>query len=396
MPIPSPFHTRTGQLCESQEWRNWSGYLAAASYEPAHEREYFAIRNAAALIDVSPLYKYEIRGPEALRLVNRTVTRDVGRCAVGRVMYTPWCDDEGKVIDDGTVARLAEDRFRITAADPNLAWFQDCGFGLDAEIVDVSTGLAALAVQGPNAREALKKVLQGAALDALKYYHLTQAMADGIPLAVSRTGYTGDLGYELWVAPENAERLWDLLVNAGQGYGLLPAGMAALDLARIEAGLLLIEIDYKSSRKALIPAQKSSLFELGLGWTVDLDKPGFVGRRALAAEKKQGTKWSFTGLAVDWAGLEGLFNRVGLAPQVAGRASRAAAPIYVRGRQIGQATSHTFSPLLKQYIALATLESGHARPGTRATIEVTVEYERLQAEARVVKLPFFNPSRKRA
>jgi aminomethyltransferase len=396
MPIPTPFHTRTGQLCESQEWRNWSGYLAAASYEPAHEREYFAIRNAAALIDVSPLYKYEIRGPEALRLVNRIVTRDVGRCAVGRVMYTPWCDDEGKVIDDGTVARLAEDHFRITAADPNLAWFQDCGFGLEADIVDVTTGLAALAVQGPKSREVLKKVLQGAELDALKYYHLTQAAADGTALTVSRTGYTGDLGYELWVAPEKAGRLWDLLVDAGRGYGLLPAGMAALDLARIEAGLLLIEIDYKSSRRALIPAQKSSPFELGLGWTVDLDKPGFVGRRALVAEKKQGAKWSFTGLAIDWAALEGLFNRVGLAPQVAGRASRAAAPVYLRGRQIGQATSHAFSPLLKQYVALGTLESRHDEPGTRVTIEVTVEYERLQAEARVVKLPFFNPPRKRA
>ena len=396
MPIPSPFHSKTASLCESHEWRSWSGYLAAASYEPTHEREYYAIRNAAALIDVSPLYKYEIRGPEALRLVNRIVTRDVRKCAVGQVMYTPWCDDDGRVIDDGTVARLDEQRFRITAADPNLAWFQDCGTGLEAESIDVSTSLAALAVQGPNSRAVLKKMLKGADVDSLKYYHLLKAEAGGIPLDVSRTGYTGDLGYEVWIAAEHAGMLWDLLVEAGQGYGLLPAGMAALDIARIEAGLLLIEIDYKSSRKALIPDQKSSPFELGLGWAVDLKKPGFVGHTALSAEKRQGMKWSFVGLAVDWEGLEGLFARAGLSPQVAGRASRAAAPVYLGGRQIGQATSQAFSPILKKYIALATLESRHAAPGTRAELEITVEYERLQAGAKVVKLPFYNPSWKRA
>jgi aminomethyltransferase len=396
MPIPTPFHSRTAPLCESQEWRGWSGYLAAASYEPAHEREYYAIRSSAALIDVSPLFKYEVSGPDALKLVNRIMTRDLGKCAVGQVMYSPWCDDDGKVIDDGTIARLDQDRFRITAADPSLAWFQDCGYGMQVEIRDVSTDLAALALQGPNARRILKEAVQGTDLDGLRYYRLARASAQDLPLTITRTGYTGDLGYELWIAPEHAGRLWDLLVEKGEKYGLTPAGMVALDIARIEAGLPLIEIDYISSRKALIPAQKSSPFELGLDWAVALDKPGFIGRKALLAEKRRGAVWSFTGLDVDWQVLEALFARAGLPPQVAGRASRAALPVYREGRQVGQATSHTFSPVMKKYVALATLESQHAAPGTRLDVEVTVEYTRLQAAAKVVKLPFYDPPRKRA
>lgn len=397
MPIPTPFHARTAAVCQSYEWRNWSGYLAAGTYEPTHEWEYFAVRNAAALFDISPLFKYEISGPDALRLVNRIVTRDVARCRVGQVMYSPWCNEAGKVIDDGTIARLAEDRFRITAADPNLLWFEDCGFGLDVSVTDVSTELAALALQGPNARRILKTVVAGANLDNLAYFRLAQAKIGNIPLTITRTGYTGDLGYELWVSPQHAEQLWDALVEAGQNYGLSPAGMAALDIARIEAGLLLIEVDYISSRKALIEAQKSSPFELGLGWTVALEKEDFVGRSALLAESKAGAVWQFTGLEVDWPALEKLFAAVGLPPQVTGRASRVAVPLYnSRGRQVGQATSHTFSPLLKKYIALASVESRYARPGTRLNFEITVEYTRQKCPATVVNLPFFNPERKRA
>jgi aminomethyltransferase len=395
MPVPSPLHSRTAALCESQEWRDWSGYLAAATYEPGYEREYFAIRNAAALIDVSPLFKYEIYGPQAAELVNRIFTRDLQRCAVGQVMYTPWCDDDGKVIDDGTVARLAAERFRITAADPSLVWFQDCGYRMEAEVEDVSERLAAIAIQGPNAREILKRVLTGIDLDGLKYYRLAHGLSGERPVTVTRTGYTGDLGYELWVAPEDAEVLWDRLVVAGRGYGLLPAGMAALDLARIEAGLLLIEVDYKSSRKALIPAHNSSPFELGLGWAVDLEKPGFIGRQALLVERQRGPQWGFAGLEADWEALERQFARAGLPPQVAGRASRLAVPVYLGRRQIGQATSQAFSPVLKKYLALATLDSQHLEPGMAVEIEITVEYVRLRVGAKVVKLPFFNPARKR-
>jgi aminomethyltransferase len=396
MPIPTPFHPRTAPLCESHEWRNWSGYLAAGVYEPSHEREYFAIRNSAALIDVSPLFKYEIRGPDALRLVDRIVTRDVTGCQVGQVLYTPWCDEDGKVIDDGTVARLAADHFRVTAADPNLRWFQDVGYGLDAEVADVTTDLAALALQGPRSRAILGECLKGVDLGRLRYYRLAHGHVDGVPVTVTRTGFTGDLGYELWVRPKDATILWDRLGAIGAAYGMLPAGMVALDLARVEAGLLLIEVDYISAAHALIEAQKSSPFELGLGWAVALDAGEFVGRRALLAEKARGAQWSFVGLRVDWPELERLYAQVDLPPHVAGRALRTAVPLYKGGKQIGQATSRAFSPLLKQYLALGSVLSRYAAPGTRLKIEVTVEYSRQQAEATVVPLPFFNPERKKA
>ena len=402
MPIPTPFHPRTSHLCESHEWRGWSGYLAAATYEPTHEREYYAIRNSAAMIDVSPLFKYVIRGPDAEGLVNRIMTRNVTKCAVGQVMYSPWCDDDGKVIDDGTISRLAPDAFRLTAADPNLRWFQDCGYGMQAEVVDVSSELAALALQGPNARKILKEIFTGFDLDALRYYRFGQGYVADLPVTVSRTGYTGDLGYELWVAPQAAGQLWDRLMEAGMGYGITPAGMIALDIARIEAGLLLIEVDYISSRKALIEAQKSSPFEIGLGWAVDLDKGEFVGRRALLTEKQQDTsRWQWAGFEVIWESLEALYTSVDLAPQLAGRASRSPVPVYQNDRQVGQVTSHTFSPILKKYIGLGTLQKPYPISGSRVQadqveMEFTIEYVRRRAEARIVKTPFFNPPRKRA
>lgn len=395
MPIPTPFHTRTASLCESYEWRNWSGYLAASVYEPAHEREYYAIRNSAALIDISPLFKYEITGPQAARLVDRVMTRNVARCKVGQVLYSPWCDEDGKVIDDGTIARLDENHFRVTSADPSLRWFQDCGYGMDAQVTDVSQELATLALQGPNSRTILKKVVDGIDFDALKFFHLAQGTVDDFAITVTRTGYTGDLGYELWVRPSHALQLWDHLIDTGTAYGLLPAGMVALDMARIEAGLLLIEIDYISSHKAVIEAQKSSPYELGLGWTVQLDGDPFIGRKALIAEKQQGSKWAFVGLHIDWVHLEKLYGAVDLPPQVTGRASRHAVPIYKNGRQIGQATSQTFSPVLKKYIAIGTVLSQYAAPGTPVEVEITVEYSRQKARATIVPTPFYDPAQKR-
>ncbi len=396
MPIPTPFHERTAPLCESYDWRGWAGYLAASLYEPSHEREYFAIRNSVAAIDVSPLFKYEISGPDAARLVDRIITRDVSKCRVGQMLYAPWCDEDGKVIDDGTVARLGENHFRITAADPNLRWFQDVGYGLNAQVADVSPELAALAVQGPNGRALLKEVLTGIDLDRLGYYRLAQAQVDGVPLTVTRTGFTGDLGYELWIRPSHATLLWDRLFAAGQRYGLLPAGMVALDIARIEAGLLLTEVDYKSAHYAVTEAQKSSPYELGLGWVVALDGADFIGRKALHAEKERGPAWSFVGLEIDWVHLEQLFAKEDLPPQVARRASRTAVPLYKGGKQIGQATSQTFSPILKKYIALGQVLTPYAAPGTQLEVEITVEYQRQKAKATIVPTPFYNPPHKRA
>jgi aminomethyltransferase len=396
MPIPTPFHIRTALLCQTNEWRDWSGYLSAIAYQPSHEAEYFAVRNSAGLLDVTPLYKYEVSGPDALRLVNRVMTRDVAKCRVGQVMYSPWCDEHGKVIDDGTVARLGTNHFRLTAADPSLRWFQDVGYGMDAEVRDVSPELAALALQGPNSQAILEQALPVPKLASLPYYHLLQTQFDGQPLTLTRTGYTGDLGYELWIAPDRAAKLWDRLMEVGRLYGLMPVGLAALDMLRIEAGLLLIEVDYTSTLNARIPQQKSSPFEIGLGWAVNLNKPDFVGQRALQAEKKRGAPRSFVGLDIAWLDLEKLFGVVNLPPQVAGRASRIAVPLYVNGKHIGQATSLVFSPILKKYIALATVQSKYAQPGSQIEIEITVEYGRKRAPATVARLPFFDPARKKA
>jgi len=392
---PTPFHSRTSTLCEAQNWRRWAGYLTAGSYELTHEREYWAIRNSGALFDVSPLYKYLITGPDALRLLNRIVTRDVSKCAVGQVMYTPWCDEAGKVIDDGTISRLDERTFRLTSADPNLRWLHQNAFRLNVHTADVSDTTAALSLQGPNSRAILKRLCD-ADLDKLKYFRVTSTKIRDIPVQISRTGYTGDLGYEIWVDAKHAEALWDVLMEAGHDYGITPAGILALDVARVEAGLLLIEVDYQSARHALIEAQKSSPFELGLGWTVSFDKGNFVGRKALLAERARGPAWQFVGLEVEWKGLERLYTEVGLPPQLPAITVRASLPVSSVGQQVGYATSSCWSPLLKKYIALAHLETAHARPGNLVMMEVTVEHKRRYAPARVVALPFFNPERKRA
>jgi aminomethyltransferase len=391
----TPFHQRTAALSEGQAWRRWAGYVVASAYELSHDREYHSIRSAAALFDVSPLYKYLITGRDAARLLDRVVTRDVGKAKVGQVLYTPWCDTAGKQLDDGTISVLAERTYRMTSADPNLRWLHLNAAGLDVAIEEVSERTAALSLQGPNARAILQVAAQRD-LAALKYFHLTDAKIRGIPVTISRTGYTGDLGYEVWVDAAQALPLWDALIETGTPYGITPAGMLALDVARIEAGLILIEVDYFSSRHALIEAQKSSPFELGLGWTVALGKTSFNGRAALVQEKERGPAWQFTGLAVEWESLERLYAEVGLPPRLPTQAWRTSVPVYSGGRQVGYATSGGWSPLLKQYIALAHLESPFATSGTAVEMEITVEHHRKRASARVTKLPFFNPDRKRA
>jgi aminomethyltransferase len=390
----TPFHARTAALCASHAWRRWAGYVVASSYELSHEREYHAIRSAAALLDVSPLYKYLVRGPDAARLLDQVVTRDVARAAVGDVLYTPWCDAAGKVLDDGTIARLEEQTFRLTAAEPNLRWLQDNALGLDVSIDDVSERLAALAVQGPNSR-AILQALADRDLAGLKYFRLTPARLRDIPVTITRTGYTGDLGFEIWAAAEDAIALWDALVEAGAPYGIAPAGMLALDVARIEAGLMLIDVDYVPANRALIDGQTSSPFELDLAWAVKLDKARFVGKQALAAEASRGPEWRFVGVEVEWESFERLFAEAGLAPRVPTTAWRTSVPIYSGARQAGYATSGGWSPLLKRYIALAHLRARWAAPGTPLEMEVTVEHRRKRAAVQVVKKPFFDPDRKR-
>ena len=396
MPIGTAFHERTFQLCESLNYREWSGYYAVSSYEPHHEHEYNAIRNAAALIDISPLFKYRLTGPDATRLVDRIITRDMRKVSVGQVVYTPWCDERGKVIDDGTVSRLEENTYRWTAADPSLRWFTQNASGMDVDIEDISETVAALALQGPTSSRLLKTLDEGAAIEGLKYFRVTRGKIAGVPVEISRTGYTGDLGYEIWVPSEQALNVWDALIDAGQAFDIHPAGMLALDVSRIEAGLLLIDVDFNSSKKALIDEQKYSPFEMGLGRLVSLDKNRFVGQAALIAEQKRGHAREIVGLEIDWPEVEALYEAVGLPPAVSPIASRVAVPVFKDGVQVGKATSSTWSPTLKKMIALATMKREYSKPGTKVQFEITVEAVRHRVAARVAKTPFFNPKRKTA
>lgn len=396
MPVGTAFHERTFPLCESLNYREWSGYYAVSSYEPHHEHEYNAIRNAAALIDISPLFKYRLSGKDATRLVDRIITRDMRKVSVGQVIYTPWCDEAGKVIDDGTVSRLEENTYRWTAADPSLRWFTQNAAGLDVKIEDISETVAALALQGPTSARLLRTLAPDAPLADLKYFRVTKAILAGVPVEISRTGYTGDLGYEIWVPAEQALKVWDVLIEAGRAFDIQPAGMLALDVARVEAGLLLIEVDFNSSKKALIDEQKYSPFELGLGRLVSLDKGRFVGQTALKAEHTRGHAREIVGLEIDWPEVETHYEAVGLPPAVSPIASRVAVPVFRDGRQVGKATSSTWSPTLKKMIALATVERGHTKMGTKVQFEITVEAVRHRVGARVVKTPFFNPKRKTA
>ena len=393
MPIGSAFHERTFPLCESLNYRDWAGYYAVSAYETHHEHEYNAIRNAAALIDVSPLYKYMVTGRDSTRLVDRLITRDATKLAIGQVVYTPWCDEQGKVIDDGTVSRLGEQRFRWTAADPSLRWFVQNAVGLDVLIEDVSETVAALAVQGPTSGALLRQAAE-ADVKALKYFRVTSGRIAGVPVDISRTGYTGDLGYEVWMPWDQATRVWDALVAAGARFDVRPAGMLALDVARIEAGLLLIEVDFFSSRKALIPAQQYSPYEMGLGRLVQLEKSTFVGQSALRKEHARGAARQVVGMTINWEEVEALYETLQLPPQVPATASRVAVPVYRDGAQVGKATSTTWSPVLKKMIALATVERGSAQVGSRLEMEVTVEAVRHRVGATVTPTPFFNPPRK--
>jgi len=395
MSIGTAVHDRTFALAESLNYREWSGYYAVSAYEAHHEHEYNAIRNAAALIDVSPLFKYLIRGRDAVKLVDRVITRDACKLAIGQVCYTPWCDEHGKVIDDGTVTRLSEDTFRWTAADPSLRWFTQNAVGLDATIEDISEQVAALALQGPTSAKLLDAVADADIRD-LKYFRMTPGSIAGVPVDISRTGYTGDLGYEIWIPWDRATMVWDALMAGGRPFDIHPAGMLALDVARVEAGLLLIEVDFNSSKKALIESQKYSPYEMGLGRLVQLGTRPFVGRAALDEEHRRGPVRQIVGLDISWPAIEKLYDDVGLAPQVASTASRVAVPVYRGAHQVGRATTTTWSPVLKKMIALATVAAPHTAPGTELECEVTVEAVRHRVPATVVKTPFFNPPRKTA
>ncbi len=349
MPVGTAFHERTLPLCESLNYREWSGYYAVSVYEMQHEHEYNAIRNSAALIDITPLFKYRVTGRDATKFVNRVISRDINKVTVDQVIYCCWCDPEGKVIDDGTITRLGENEYRWTAADPSLRWFQQNALGLE---------VTALALQGPTSGKLLHAAAE-ANVANLKYFRVTHGKVAGVQVDISRTGYTGDLGFEIWMPWKDAVKVWDELTKKGKAFDIHPAGMIALDIARIEAGLILIEVDYISSKKALIDSQKYSPAEIGLGKLVDLKKENFVGREALALEQKKGAERTLVGLEINWNEVEALYDKIGMAPQVPSMASRVAVPVYRGGKQVGKATSTTWSPTLKKMILRGGNHAAH-------------------------------------
>jgi aminomethyltransferase len=397
MSAGTAFFEREQRLNTKLAWGEWSGYFAAPVYADFHDIEYNAVREAAAVIDVSPLYKYEISGPDAVSLLDRVMTRDMTKLRVDRVFYSPWCDEEGKVLDDGTIARLDHDRYRVTAADPSYRWFVLNATGLHVEIRDVSDETAALALQGRLSREVLEGAT-GTDWSDLTYFGRRITEIAGVRVDVTRTGYTGDRGYELWLPLDGALTVWDQLFEAGAPFGIYPVGIQAMDVARVEAALILIEAEYTSARHAVAPEQQYSPFELGFDRLVDFGKTArFTGRSALLAERKAGgPQRRLVGLHLDWSGIEGMYAKHGLAPAISPFVHRDPIPVYREGRQVGRATSTTWGPTIKKMVAFGSVDREHQAPGSRLSVEWTVEGERGKVGATVVPMPFFDPERKRS
>ena len=396
MILTTPFHPRTEAANRTGLWSHWQGYLAAERYQTSEKAEYWVIRNSAGLFDTSPLYKYRIRGVDAERFLAGVLTRDIRRCPPGRAQYTVWCDGDGHVIEDGVVLRLGPDEFLLTAARPNLAYFSDLAFGHEAEIVDESVALAGLAIQGPRSGRILSALAPE--VRALPYFGVGKAQIAGVPVVVSRTGFTGDLGYELWVGADDAVRLWDAVVEAAEGHGVVPVGQQAILMARIEAGLILIDVDYTSARFAWTDTDRVTPIELGLGWMLgDLgdDRP-FIGRDALRRHRDGKTaRWVVTGLVIDWRDWEARHDAAGLIPPKDHRPDHSEHMVYDSDEtKVGWVSSMMYSPLLQRHIALARVRPDLAEPGTRLQVEVTVDHDYTMVGAEVTKLPFYDPPHK--
>jgi len=395
--VGTVFYPRESDLNAHLAWGEWSGYHSAAVYADFHDIEYNAIREAAGVVDVSPLYKYIVRGTDAGRLLDRVMTRDITRLQVDHVAYSPWCDEDGKVIDDGTITRLSEDSYRITAADPSERWFRMNATGLDVDVEDGSDQTAGLALQGRLSREVLEEA-SGQDWTDVRYFRRRRTQIADVDVDVTRTGYTGDRGYELWMPVDGALQVWDRIFDVGQRYGIHPVGIRAMDVARVEAGLILIEVEYSSSHRAIAQEQHYSPFELGLGRLVDLHKSSpFNGKRALQAELAGGgPPRRLVGLELEWAGIEGLFAKHDLAPAVSPMVHRDPVPVYKEGKQVGRATSITWGPTIKKMVGFGSVDKRFEQPGTRLSVEWSVEGERGKVAATVVPMPFLDLVRKRS
>jgi aminomethyltransferase len=396
MTLETPFHPRTAELNQARRWRKWSGFFIADSYFPAHDLEYHAIRFSAALFDVTPMCKYRITGPDAAKLVDRVITRRVDRIKPMRAIYTPWCDHDGRVLDDGTVALLADGSYFWTAAEPQHGWLEAAGEGLNVTIEDMTEKLCALSLQGPHARDVLSAAV-GRDMSDLPFFGRADVTIGGTAVGISRTGYSGDLGYELWMPFDEALPVWDALIKSGEDYTLRVAGMEALDVARLEAGLIMAGVDYHSSRTARHPSLAISPYEIGMDRLVDLDKPAFIGKRALMDEVAAGGPATrLVGLELDLNVFEAAYLDLGYPIEHPLRAWRHVTPLMRKGETIGRATSGTFSPLLKRSIALGFLPTKHAEVGSTVSIEWQIEETRQTIPATVVPLPFLDLPRKRS
>lgn len=394
MPLTTPFHPRIQQLCTEQAFKIWAGYLAPRRYGPAPDEEYHAYRHAAGLLDISPLCKYEVRGSDAGEFISYLFTREVASLRPGRVLYGAFCNHRGLMVDDGTVTRLPDGRYRITTASPALHWFELHRRGFDATVEDASRSLAALAVQGPASREILAGVA-GSSIKDLRFFHAGDFRIAGVPVEVSRTGYTGDIGYEIWIPAKAALSVYDAVLEEGSRHGLAPAGLDALDVARIEAGFIMQDVEYKSAPLCESRSQAASPLEVRLDWAVERDRGPFLGDRALQEIAGRGPSRVLCGLEIDGEAVERSYESAGLFPRLPVEAFRAPAPILHRGREAGYVTSRAWSPLLKRYLALGFLPPDLAEPGGKIRVQLPIDKEIVAVPGTVVELPFLDAKRKR-
>lgn len=395
----TPFHPRTSVANETGLWSHWSGFLAADRYRMSDKFEYFAIRNSAGVFDTSPLYKYRIYGTDAERYLAGVLTRDIRKCRPGQVHYTAWSDDDGWVIEDGVILRLSADEFLLTAARPNLAYLDGLASGMAVDVDDVSDEYGALAFQGPRSREILSKLAPE--VDDIAYFHLAPAKIGNAAVTVTRTGYTGDLGYEIWVRADDALQLWDRLFEVATPYGVIPTGQDALLITRIEAGLLLIDVDFHSTRYAWNDDQRATALELNMGWMLhDLkdDSRAFIGRKAIERELEEKTsRWKTVGIMVDWEHWAQVHNERGLITPKDHTPQHGGMMLYDENvERIGYVPSFVYSPVLQRHIGIARIRPDHAKVGTKVGLEVTIDHRYEVVDSYVTRLPFYNPPRKTA
>jgi aminomethyltransferase len=395
----TPFHQRTSALNETHLWSHWSGHLAADRYQMSDKFEYFAVRNAAGIFDTSPLFKYRITGKDAETFLSGVLARDIRACPPGNAQYTCWLDDRGFVIEDGVILRPTRDEFVLTCAEPNHAYFADRIGRLDVSMEDVSHGIGALAFQGPRSRNLLKRLVPQ--MEHIPYFGVAKGEIGGAGVTVSRTGYSGDLGYEIWIDSTDALHVWDTLWDSIDGHGVLPFGLAALYMLRIEAGLLLLDADFDSSRFAWNDAHRSTPIELGWAWMfrdLKTDDRAFIGRKALEMEIADKTsRWAMRGLVVDWRDYDRVYDEAGVIPP------KDHTPIVEDWllydddyQQLGYATSFMYSPMLQRHIAIARVRPDVAGFGTKVNLELTVDHHYQLVAAHVARLPLYNPERKTA